>query len=145
MILPQIRAYLKTAFAAQLPGVQIKAVPPGENAALRESVWIQKLSSTFDWRSLGHSPSNRIESLQCITRVRVYREGSNQTDVAEVAIARCEEILGKLEDAIETDFSLGNIVTFGLAQTVAVELVPQTGGWVADGTFTLQSKNYPHT
>lgn len=146
MILPQARAALAAAITAHTTAT-VTAVKPGEDQALREAIWIDKIRSTFEWRSLGKqsvfATRNRTEQLTVTLRVAVYREAPRQGDAAEDAMSRCEDLLSEIEDALEADQSLGNLFAYGRVSEVSAELLPRDQGWTANGVVRIEAQNYP--
>lgn len=146
MILPEFRAALTTQIGAGTD-CPFKAVNPAEDKPLRECIWVRRLASRFEWRSLGATAPqhtrNRTETLTVELQVHVYREGVSQATVAETVFARCEAILAEIEAAVDTDQSFGDVVSFGRVAEVTTELSPRDGGWTAVGTCRIEAQNYP--
>jgi sensor domain CHASE-containing protein len=146
--LAAVRAQLVTAIQAQVPTVQVSGVPFGEDTALKEAIWVERAESEFEWRSLGGTGAdfrerNRIETILIELRVHVYREAPDQTDASDAAIDRAEVLLAEIEDAIETDFSIGNTLTHALISRWSLEPQPREDGWAVLGRATFEGKNYP--
>ena len=91
---------LLTAVQAALPGVQVSPVPLGEDQHLKESVYVGRAESSFDWRCIGPRRSNRSEDVTLTVHVNVYGEGPSQKSVATARLARADEILEAIEHAV---------------------------------------------
>jgi hypothetical protein len=142
MILPQVRAAIVAAIEAETD-CPVKAVPPAEDTPLTECIWIRRVSSRFEWRSIASMDKNRTETVQVELALHVYREHASQNTAAATALARCEELLASIESAIVADMSLANLVSFGRAADVTAELTPRDKGWTAVGTCRIEASNYP--
>lgn len=146
MILPDVRAALVSQIDAATT-CPVRAVHPGEDQPLRECVWIQRIRSSFEWRSLGAGASqharNRKETLNVELRIGVYREGPDQGAVAAACFARAEAIAENVETAIDGDQSIGNTVSAARLAEVSIELVPRDQGWSAIGLLRVEAMNYP--
>lgn len=146
MILPDTRAALTTQITATV-SCPFRPVNPGEDTPLRECVWVRKISSRFEWRSLGMGAEqhrrNRTETLVADLQVHVYREGNNQATVAATTLDRCEAILAEVEAAIDGDQTLGGLVSFARVAECSAELLPRDSGWTATGLIRVEAQNYP--
>src|SRR5688500_12506953 len=91
---------LLAAIRTQLPNTQVSVASPGEDTELRESVWIERIDTEFEWALLGPPAVNhRKEILGIDLVVQVYREAADQTDSSEAVLERADEILDQIEDA----------------------------------------------
>lgn len=146
-VVASFKTALLAAIRAQLPGVQVMAVDPAKNRALREAVWIDGIDSVFEWRSLGAQPAfstkNRTEEIRVDLRVHVYREAPDHTDAAAAALARAEVLFSEIEQALETDVSVASTVTHGKVSVWSLTPVKAEEGWAIDGRITVEAVNHP--
>jgi hypothetical protein len=142
----EVRHRVVEIIAVALPDVQVLGRPPAENQALREAVWVQKVTSRFEWRGMGGPAayqSNRKELLQVDLRADAYREAQSQLDAGEDAVARSEELLELIEAAIAADPTLGIGCAVAKVTVTGVEPQPKDAGWVALGICRIDVENYP--
>lgn len=143
----QFKAATLTAIEAELPTVQVVAGPPAENQARLEAVWISRVESQFEWRSLGNSPTqllkNRIETIWIDLKIHVYREAPSQLDARAAAEDRCEDLIGEIELAIAQDPSVGDVVSFARLSESSIEMAAAESGWIADGRARFEATNHP--
>lgn len=146
-VIAGVTTALLSRISAQLPTVQVGKAPFAEDTKIKESIWIETITSEFEWRSIGrpatHGTRNRSEVLKIELRISVYREASDQGDAASDAIERCEEIFASIESAFTSDFSLGDATTFALPSRWQVTPVARESGWNVDGRVTVEATNYP--
>lgn len=139
----------RTALAAQIDAattVQVTPHPPGDLQAVRESIWLERGESTFEWRSLGIGPQlarNRMEEISIDLQVRVFKEGSLQTTAAAAAMARCEELLDAIEDAVAPAPDLGGVVSYGRIASMSVTPLATDSGWLIEGRARFEAQNHP--
>lgn len=142
-----VRTALLAAIETQLPTVQVSSVDPGEDRRLKESIWVERSESEFEWRSLGrpatHGTRNRTELVRVELRVHVYRESDSQTVAATAAQERADELLAEIEEAIEADFSLASTATHALVTRWSTTPVPLDKAWAVDGRVTVEATNHP--
>ena len=143
MNLGALRLALVTAVDAQTGAVQVTPHPPGEAQDSREAIWVARTESVFEWRSIGQPTRNRTEDITADLRVEVYREGPRQLTAAADAYARCETLLGQIEDAVELDASVAGTVTHGRIAGVSIDETATDAGWVVSGTARFEATNHP--
>jgi len=137
------RLNLVAAMSGELPGVQVLPGPPGENQATDECVYVDGISSAFEWRSLGNLATNRTEDLSATVRAVVYREAPDQMDALADADARMDEIVTAVEAAVAPDPTVTGAVSFGLLESVDRSVAPVERGWVVTAQMRVTGKNYP--
>lgn len=145
-VLNDTRLAFTAAVAAQLPDVQVSAHPMADDQKVKESIWVERAESLFEWRSLGiggMASRNRTEDIALDMRFEVFREGANQSEVCEAAIARCEVLLASAEDALEADFSIGGVVTHAKFASWSVDPAYTDTGWLITGRARLEATNHP--
>lgn len=138
----QLVAMLQAAPA--LAGIEVTRTQPGEDQALAEAIWVDRIDSRFDWRGLGPLDSNRSETLLVDVGIDAYREAPRQLDASAEAVDRVEELLDVIETTIAADPTL-NVGATALVRFTAVTARPRQSGWLAQATCRIEIKNYPAT
>ena len=140
------RLNLVAAISAELPTVQVLPGPPAENEDARESVFIDGLSSTFEWRSLGTGTQllkNRTEDVTATVRARVYREAPDQLSALADADARMDEIVAAIELAVAQDPSIAGAISMARVESADRTVAPGASGWTVSCTLRVTGTNYP--
>jgi hypothetical protein len=121
---------------------QVLAVPPGENEALKETVFVRSASSDFEYRSLGPGRANK-ETISLALTVRTYTEGPDHLDAAETAVTRAEAMASAIEALLETDPSVTSTVAYArLARRSQTPTATQSG-WSVQCDLSIEAVNYP--
>jgi hypothetical protein len=133
--------------APALTGVEISPTPLGENHALEEAIWIERLTSRFDWRGMtgpaGYR-ANRREDLTVELAIDVYREAESQRDASAEAVNRAETLLQMIEETIAFTPDLGTVgAASALVRLSDIVARGRDVGWLAQGTCRIEISNYP--
>lgn len=148
-LIAEVRSGLVTAISAELDdGVSVSQFSLGEDTPLREAIWVERVESVFEWRSLGrpatHGARNRTEELTIDLRAQVYREGPRQSDAGQVALDRMDELLAAIEQAyVTTGFVLNTAATHGKPSRWSVESQPREKGWLVDARVSTETVHHP--
>ena len=134
---------LLAAISAQLPTTQVSVANPGEDKALRESVWIERLDAEFEDGSLGMSRDCDREIIGIDLAIQVYREAGDQTDAADAALDRADAIFDEIGDARVANPTLSGAVGWWRATRWSVEPRPREKGWLADGRAHIEAIKHP--
>jgi hypothetical protein len=122
---------------------QVVGVPPGENEALKETVWVKRGTSDFEFRSLGANLAPTVETLTVSLVVRAYAEGPDALTAGETAVSRAEAMTSAIGDLIVADPSVDSTVTFARMSRRTLDPVAVQSGWTASCDVTVEAKNYP--
>jgi hypothetical protein len=139
------RLNLVAAISGELPAVQVLPGPPGENQATEETVYVDQISSTFEWRSLGNLTTNRTEELSAVVRAIVYREAPDQMDALADADARMDEIVAAVESAVAPDPTITGALSYGLLESADRSVAPAERGWIVTAVMRVTGTNHPGT
>lgn len=145
-VIHAVRTAFTSLVAAQLPTVEVVAYPLVAAEQPDELIWVDGSESTFDWRSLGGAPNNRIETVALDVIVRVYREDASQQVAAAAAVDRCEQLLAAVETAVVSDttpYRISGTVSFARVASWKVKPLSEPPGWSATGTLRLEAKQRP--
>lgn len=134
---------LVTQLQAQMPGVAIFPVPPGENTPAREAVWVDAARASWEWRSLGATTANRDERVEVVLRVHAWRDGPDHVAAGVEARDRCLALVDQLDQAVATDQSLGGLCGAARVSDVEIALSPRDTGWAAEATVTVTADLIP--
>lgn len=123
-------------------GTQVLAVPPGEDEALKETVFVRSVTTNYDYRSLGVGrPTHEVIDAQLT--LRTYAEGPDQLTVSEKAITRAEAMISALESLLETDPSVTSTVAFARLSRRTQTPTAAQSGWTVNCDLTVEAENYP--
>lgn len=144
-VLHAFRAGVIAAIAADsvFSGVQVLAVPPGENEALKESVFVQSASSAHEFRGIGVGQRRIKENIELTLAVRTYSEGPDHLDAGELTLTRAELLSGAIGNVIADSPTIGGVVSFARMSRRTIRPVPAAHGWAAEATVTVSAESYP--
>ena len=127
---------------ATFSATQVLAVPPGEDEALRETVYVKSANTNFEFRSLGPGRPT-TETIYLNLTLRTYAEASRHMDASEAAISRAEAMVSAIEALIETEPSVTSTVTFARLSRRSQTPTPTRSGWSVQCDLTIEAANYP--
>jgi hypothetical protein len=121
---------------------QVLAVPPGENEALKETVFVRSATSSFEFRGLGVGRPTK-ETIDAVLTLRTYAEDPDHLTAAETAITRAEAMASAIEALLEADPSVTSTVTFARLSRRTQTPTASQSGWTVNCDLTVEAENYP--